>query len=63
MTMRHLVRPEGMPPANGYSHAVVASGPLIAISGQVPVDAPGQAGSLVQVSVLVHPGSGWRSTP
>ncbi|HTJ72110.1 MAG TPA: RidA family protein [Actinospica sp.] len=41
--MRHLVRPEGMPPVNGYSHAVVAtSGPLVAISGQVPVDADGQ---------------------
>lgn len=41
--MRHLVRPEGMPPVNGYSHAVVAtSGPLVAISGQVPVDADGR---------------------
>jgi enamine deaminase RidA (YjgF/YER057c/UK114 family) len=30
-----------MPPVNGYSHAVVASGPLIAISGQVPLDASG----------------------
>lgn len=42
MTMRHLVRPDGMPPANGYSHAVVASGPLVAISGQVPLDGSGQ---------------------
>jgi enamine deaminase RidA (YjgF/YER057c/UK114 family) len=42
MTTRHLLRPEGMPPANGYSHAVVASGPLIAISGQVPLDASGR---------------------
>ncbi|GAA0695610.1 hypothetical protein GCM10010193_57900 [Kitasatospora atroaurantiaca] len=33
-----------MPPANGYSHVVVASWPLIAISGQ--------ASSLVQGSVL-----------
>ncbi|MBF9071618.1 RidA family protein [Streptacidiphilus fuscans] len=40
--MRHLVRPDGMPPANGYSHAVVAQGPLIAISGQVPLDAEGR---------------------
>jgi hypothetical protein len=34
--MRRLVRPEGMPSANGYSRAVAASGPLIAICGQVP---------------------------
>src|SRR5215472_4856474 len=37
----HLVRPEGLRPVNGYSHAVVFSGPMIAISGQVPVDADG----------------------
>lgn len=24
MTVRHLVRPEGMPSADGYHHAVVA---------------------------------------
>ena len=39
--MRHLARPEGMPPAHGYSHAVVASGALVAVSGQVPLDAAG----------------------
>lgn len=33
--MRHLVRPEGVPPTDGYSHAVVASGPFIAISGPI----------------------------
>lgn len=37
----HIVRPEGMPPVNGYSHAVVFSGPMMVISGQVPVDADG----------------------
>jgi enamine deaminase RidA (YjgF/YER057c/UK114 family) len=37
----HLVRPEGLPPVNGYSHATVFSGPVMAISGQVPVDADG----------------------
>lgn len=42
MTIQHLQRPDGLPPTNGYSHAVVASGPLIAVSGQVPVDADGR---------------------
>jgi enamine deaminase RidA (YjgF/YER057c/UK114 family) len=37
----HLVRPSGMPPVSGYSHAVVFSGPMMVISGQVPVDADG----------------------
>ncbi|MFD3498068.1 hypothetical protein ACFWWT_19665 [Streptomyces sp. NPDC058676] len=41
--------------------AVVASWPLIAISGQVSPDASGRADSLVQVSVLVHSGVGSRS--
>jgi enamine deaminase RidA (YjgF/YER057c/UK114 family) len=38
---RHHVRPDGLPPVNGYSHAVVAAGPLVAISGQVPVATDG----------------------
>ncbi len=41
--MQHFTRPEGMPPVNGYSHAVVASGTLVAVSGQVPVDADGKS--------------------
>lgn len=36
------VRPEGLPPTNGYSHAVIFSGRLIAVSGQVPMSADGQ---------------------
>jgi reactive intermediate/imine deaminase len=40
--MSYLVRPEGLPPANGYSHAVAFSGQLVAVSGQVPMDAQGQ---------------------
>jgi len=40
--MRHLVRPEGTPPVNGYSHAVVFCGAMVAVSGQVPVDADGR---------------------
>ena len=39
--IEHLVRPDGSPPVNGYSHAVVFSGPMLAVSGQVPVDADG----------------------
>ena len=39
--IEHLVRPTGMPPVNGYSHAVLFSGPMMVISGQVPVDAGG----------------------
>jgi len=39
--MQHFVRPEGMPPVNGYSHAVVFAGRMVVISGQVPVDEQG----------------------
>ena len=39
--MQHFVRPEGMPPVNGYSHAVVFAGRAVVISGQVPVDEQG----------------------
>jgi reactive intermediate/imine deaminase len=41
VSVRHVIRPEGLPPVNGYSHAVIAGGPLVAVSGQVPVDAEG----------------------
>jgi reactive intermediate/imine deaminase len=40
--VRHCVRPAGLPPVNGYSHAVAFSGPLVVISGQLPLDADGQ---------------------
>ena len=40
--MQHYVRPDGLPPVNGYSHAVAFGGPLIVVSGQVPVDANGR---------------------
>ena len=40
--MEHYVRPGGMPPANGYSHAVAFEGRLLVISGQVPLDAGGR---------------------
>lgn len=40
--MDHYVRPAGMPPANGYSHAVAFGGPTLIISGQVPLDEEGR---------------------
>jgi len=39
--MQHYVRPDGSPPVNGYSHAVAFDGPMVFVSGQVPVDAEG----------------------
>ncbi len=39
---QHYVRPDGLPPVNGYSHAVAFSGRMIAVSGQVPLDAQGR---------------------
>jgi enamine deaminase RidA (YjgF/YER057c/UK114 family) len=39
--MEHYARPAGMPPANGYSHAVSFTGPILAISGQLPLDEHG----------------------
>ena len=40
--MQHFVRPDGMPPVNGYSHAVAFTGRMVAVSGQVPVDEQGR---------------------
>jgi reactive intermediate/imine deaminase len=39
--MQHYLRPDGLPPVNGYSHAVAFSGRLVVVSGQVPVDGQG----------------------
>jgi reactive intermediate/imine deaminase len=36
------IRPDGMPPGNGYSHAVAFSGRTVIISGQLPLDGDGQ---------------------
>ena len=41
MTREHVLRPEGSPPANGYSHVVSAVGRLVFVSGQVPLDSDG----------------------
>lgn len=39
--MQHYHRPKGLPPVNGYSHAVAFSGRMVAVSGQVPTDENG----------------------
>jgi reactive intermediate/imine deaminase len=39
---QHFIHPEGTPPVNGYSHAVRFSGPMVVVSGQVPLDAHGR---------------------
>jgi enamine deaminase RidA (YjgF/YER057c/UK114 family) len=44
MTIEHHVTPVGMAPGNGYSHAVVAEGRVVAIAGQVAMN---EAGELV----------------
>jgi len=40
--MECFVRPEGLPPVNGYSHAVAFTGRMVVVSGQVPLDGHGQ---------------------
>ena len=39
--LEHHVAPEGMAAATGYSHVVAGSGRMVAIAGQVAVDAAG----------------------
>jgi reactive intermediate/imine deaminase len=39
--MPHYVRPDGMPPVNGYSHAVAFAGNMVVVSGQLPLDGQG----------------------
>ena len=39
--MEHYIRPDGLPPVSGYSHAVAATGRLVVISGQIPADRDG----------------------
>jgi enamine deaminase RidA (YjgF/YER057c/UK114 family) len=40
-THDRLTAPDGLAPANGYSHAVVTSGRTAYVSGQIAVDASG----------------------
>ena len=39
--IQYYERPTGMGPVNGYSHATSGTGRLVAVSGQLPVDADG----------------------
>jgi enamine deaminase RidA (YjgF/YER057c/UK114 family)/diacylglycerol kinase family enzyme len=40
--IQHHLEPAGMAPGNGYSHAVVAAGRVVAIAGQVAMDDRGE---------------------
>ena len=35
------IRPDGMPPGNGYSHAAAFTGRTVIVSGQLPLDRDG----------------------
>lgn len=39
--LTHLAAPDGVAPGNGYSHVVIGSGRMVAVSGQVALDAHG----------------------
>lgn len=51
--IEHHRAPAGMAPGNGYSHAVVATGRVVAIAGQVAMDERGE---------LVGEGDPWVQT-
>ena len=40
--IEHHQAPEGMAPGSGYSHAVVGTGRLVAVAGQVAMDEQGE---------------------
>lgn len=40
--LTHIAAPDGVAPGNGYSHVVMGEGRLVAISGQIAVDADGE---------------------
>ncbi|MDQ1574537.1 MAG: hypothetical protein QOH44_2096 [Actinomycetota bacterium] len=39
--IEHFSSPEGLPPTSGFSHATAGTGRIVAISGQLPLDADG----------------------
>jgi enamine deaminase RidA (YjgF/YER057c/UK114 family) len=47
-------RPQGSPPVNNYSHAVEFSGRLVAVSGQVALDAEGRIVGVDDVTAQVR---------
>jgi enamine deaminase RidA (YjgF/YER057c/UK114 family) len=38
---QHHISPDGLPPVNNYSHAVVFDGRTVVVSGQLPLDGDG----------------------
>lgn len=40
--LTHIAAPEGVAPGNGYTHVVTGTGRLVALSGQVALDAEGR---------------------
>jgi enamine deaminase RidA (YjgF/YER057c/UK114 family) len=40
--LTHIAAPEGVAPGNGYTHVVMGTGRLIALSGQVALDEDGE---------------------
>ena len=40
--IQHHDSPQGLPPTNGYSHAVSGTGRLVVVSGQLPLDPSGR---------------------
>jgi len=40
--IEYFERPDGLGPVSGYSHATAGTGRLVAVSGQLPVDAEGE---------------------
>ncbi|WP_418957896.1 RidA family protein [Streptomyces tritici] len=52
--MQHFVRPAGSPPVNGYSHAVAFTGAMVAVSGQVPLDAEGRIVGEADAGAQIH---------
>ncbi|GAA4682939.1 RidA family protein [Streptomyces youssoufiensis] len=39
---QHITAPDGVAPGNGFSHVVIGTGTLVAVSGQIAVDAQGE---------------------
>jgi enamine deaminase RidA (YjgF/YER057c/UK114 family) len=40
--IEHFTSPKGLPPTSGFSHATAGTGRIVAISGQLPLDADGK---------------------
>ncbi|MFJ5216934.1 RidA family protein [Streptomyces sp. NPDC088354] len=40
--LTHIAAPDGVAPGNGYNHVVLGEGRLVAVSGQIALDADGE---------------------